>query len=92
MFPAGTRIRRGSDLVLWVHATFLESAILVYEQLVAPVSEADRDACCDEAAGVALALGARARVPRTACAGRHARAMPLAASSSATTRAYWPTR
>jgi uncharacterized protein (DUF2236 family) len=67
VFPAGAPYSAEDPaLVLWVHATFLESAVLVYERLVAPVSQADRDAYCDEAAGVALALGARAHdVPRT---------------------------
>jgi uncharacterized protein (DUF2236 family) len=66
-FPVGTPYSaEDPDLVLWVHATFLESALLVYERLIAPVPAADRDAYCDEAAGIALALGARAHdVPRT---------------------------
>ncbi len=54
------------DLVLWVHATLIESVVLVYEQLVAPVSAADRDTYLQEAVDVALALGARdAELPRT---------------------------
>jgi uncharacterized protein (DUF2236 family) len=67
VFPAGTPYSAEDPaLVLWVHATFLQSAMLVYDRLVAPVSEADRDAYCDEAAGVALALGARPNeVPRS---------------------------
>jgi uncharacterized protein (DUF2236 family) len=54
------------ELVLWVHATLLESLPLAYECLVHPLSEADHDAYCAESAGVAVALGARERhVPRT---------------------------
>jgi uncharacterized protein (DUF2236 family) len=67
VFPAGTPYSaEDPSLVLWVHVTFMESAVLVYDRLVAPVSLVDRDAYCDEAAGVALALGARPNeVPRT---------------------------
>jgi uncharacterized protein (DUF2236 family) len=54
------------DLVLWVHATLLESIPLTYEQLVAPLTDAERDAYCDEAASAAIELGApRGEVPRT---------------------------
>jgi uncharacterized protein (DUF2236 family) len=52
--------------VLWVHLTLLDSLPRVYELLVAPLSAADRDAYCAEAAWAAIALGARAAdVPRT---------------------------
>ncbi len=66
IFPAGTPYSAEDPaLVLWVHATFLESAVLVYERLIAPVPDADRDRYCDEGAGVAIALGARTHdVPR----------------------------
>ncbi len=54
------------DLVLWVHATLLDSLPLVYEHLVAPLDADGRDAYCNEAADVAIALGAReVDVPRT---------------------------
>src|SRR6187399_2791795 len=54
VFPAGAPYSAEDPaLVLWVHATFMESAVLVYERLIAPVSEADRDRYCDEGAGVA---------------------------------------
>jgi uncharacterized protein (DUF2236 family) len=54
------------DLVLWVHATLLESIPLVYEKLVRPLSDDERDAYCAEAAPVAVDLGAREHeVPRT---------------------------
>lgn len=53
-------------LVLWVHATLVESVLLAYETFVAPVADAERDAYCDEAAWVAVALRARPDdVPRT---------------------------
>jgi uncharacterized protein (DUF2236 family) len=66
-FAAGTRYSaEDPDLVLWVHATLLESLPLAYELLVAPLSTADRDAYCEEAAPVAIALCARERdVPRS---------------------------
>jgi uncharacterized protein (DUF2236 family) len=67
LFEAGTPYSAEDPaLLLWVHATLLESIPLAYGQLVAPLDEADRDAYCVEAAPVAIALGARpAEVPRT---------------------------
>jgi len=57
-FPAGTRYSaEDPELVLWVHLTLLESIPLVYERFVEPISGADRDAFCREAAWVAQALG-----------------------------------
>jgi uncharacterized protein (DUF2236 family) len=66
--PAGTCYSAEDPaLVLWVHATLLESIPLVYERVIAPLTSAQRDAYCDEAAWVAIALGAREeQVPRTA--------------------------
>jgi uncharacterized protein (DUF2236 family) len=66
-FPAGTRYSaEDPDLVLWVHVTLLDSIPLVYSLFVAPLTEAERDAYCADAAAVAIALGAReAEVPRT---------------------------
>jgi uncharacterized protein (DUF2236 family) len=56
-------------LVLWVHATLLESIPLAYERLVGPLTEAERDRYCDEAASTATALGVVDRpIPRTAAA------------------------
>lgn len=58
-YPAGTRYSAEDPaLLLWVHATLLESAVIVYDALVKPVSTAERDAYCRETAGVAVALGA----------------------------------
>lgn len=66
-FPAGTCYSAEDPaLVLWVHVTLLESVPLVYELLVAPLTDAERDEYCAEAAWVAIALGARPEdVPRT---------------------------
>lgn len=61
-FPAGTiYAAEDSDLLIWVHATLLDSIPLVYERLVGPLSDLERDQYCVEAAPVARALGARAR-------------------------------
>jgi uncharacterized protein (DUF2236 family) len=66
-FPAGTPYSAEDPaLVLWVHATLLESIPLVYEKVVAPLTAGERDAYCAEAAGIAIELGARGEeVPRT---------------------------
>jgi uncharacterized protein (DUF2236 family) len=66
-FPAGTRYTaEDPDLVLWVHATLLESIPLVYELMVQPLTIRERDVYCDEAASTAIDLGARPNdVPRT---------------------------
>jgi len=67
MFPAGTPYTaEDPDLVLWVHATLLESIPMAYELLVQPLTAAERDAYCAEGADVAVELGARShQVPRT---------------------------
>lgn len=66
-FEAGTRYSaEDPDLVLWVHATLLESVPLAYERLVGPLTIAERDAYCAEAAPIAVELLARPdEVPRT---------------------------
>lgn len=66
-FPAGTPYSAEDPaLVLWVHATLLESVPLFYELLVGPLSESEHDAYCRDAASVAVALGAPANdVPRS---------------------------
>jgi uncharacterized protein (DUF2236 family) len=65
--PAGTRYSaEDPDLVLWVHATLLESVPLAYERFVRPLTDAERDAYCAAAAPIAIALMARSdEVPRT---------------------------
>jgi len=66
-FPAGTPYSaEDPSLLLWVHLTLLESVVLAYDAIVAPLDSAARDAYCDEAAPVAIDLGARPdEVPRT---------------------------
>jgi uncharacterized protein (DUF2236 family) len=66
-YPPGTRYSaEDPSLVLWVHATLLESVILVYERLIAPLTPAERDEYCVEAFPIAVALNAREEeVPRT---------------------------
>ncbi len=60
IFPAGTRYSaEDPSLVLWVHATLVDSIVLAYDGLVAPLSVGDRDVYCQEAALVAIELGAR---------------------------------
>jgi len=54
------------DLVLWVHATLLDSIPLIYGRVVQPITALERDAYCAEAASVAIDLGAREpEVPRS---------------------------
>src|SRR4030095_2108459 len=58
-FPAGTRYSAEDPALLtWVHATLIESVVLMYEQLVEPLTAVERDRYCDDAAAVAIALGA----------------------------------
>lgn len=66
-YPAGTRYSaEDPTLVLWVHATLIESVLMVYEQLVAPLSTAEKDEYCSEAFPIAVALAAREEeVPKT---------------------------
>ena len=66
IFPAGTPYSaEDPDLVLWVHATLLESIPLLYGLVVQPLTLEERDTYCREAAPIALDLGARsADVPR----------------------------
>jgi uncharacterized protein (DUF2236 family) len=57
-FTAGTRYSaEDPELVGWVHLTLLDSIPLVYELFIEPISEADRDTFCREAAWLAHALG-----------------------------------
>lgn len=48
------------SLLLWVHATLLDSGVRMHD-VVRPLTEAERDAYCDQAAPLAVALGARAQ-------------------------------
>jgi len=67
VFPAGTRYSAEDPaLVLWVHATLIESVVDLYGRVREPMSDDERDAYCGEAAEVAVALGADpAEVPVT---------------------------
>jgi uncharacterized protein (DUF2236 family) len=65
--PAGTPYSAADpDLLLWVHATLLDSMLLAYETLVAPLTAEERDRYCAEAAETGEALGIPAgRMPRS---------------------------
>jgi uncharacterized protein (DUF2236 family) len=67
IFAAGTPYSAEDPaLLLWVHATLLDSIPPIYERLVAPLTEVERDRYCDASASVAIDLGARREeVPRT---------------------------
>jgi uncharacterized protein (DUF2236 family) len=57
--PEGARPYRATDpaLLQWVHATTVQSFLLAYELYVGPLSRAERDGYCDEAARGAAPLG-----------------------------------
>ena len=60
-FPAGTRYSAEDPaLLLWVHATLMDSVLMTYETLVAPIDASTRDEYCREAATVVIELGADA--------------------------------
>jgi uncharacterized protein (DUF2236 family) len=66
-FPAGTPYSAEDPaLLLWVHATLVESIVEVYERLVTPLNGIERDEYCADSAEVAVALGAHSEdVPRS---------------------------
>ena len=66
-FPAGTCYSaEDPSLLLWVHATLIDSILRVYDQLVRPLTDSERDVYCAEAADVAVALGAQDKdMPRS---------------------------
>ena len=66
-FRAGTRYSAEDPaLLLWVHATLVDSSVDIYQRVVAPLTAAELDALCDESAPVLLELGGdAATVPRT---------------------------
>jgi uncharacterized protein (DUF2236 family) len=65
-FAAGTRYSAEDPaLLLWVHATLLESIPLVYARVVRPMSAGELDEYCEEAAWVPPALGAHEGAPRS---------------------------
>ncbi len=55
--PAGTPYSAGNpELLRWVHATLIDSLPLAYTQFVGPLSRAEEDAYCAEAAAAAPLL------------------------------------
>ncbi len=66
-FAAGTPYSAEDPALLtWVHVTLIESMVLMYEELIAPLTGAARDRYCDDAADIAVALGASPHgVPRS---------------------------
>lgn len=60
--PGGTPYRAGDPgLLLWVHATLVDSALVTYETFVAPLSRDERDAYWREAWSIGRLLGIPAR-------------------------------
>jgi uncharacterized protein (DUF2236 family) len=66
-FPAGTRYSAEDPaLLLWVHATLLESSAEIYQRTVAPLTPAELDVMCEESAPLVAELGGDASTtPRT---------------------------
>ncbi|HET9370963.1 MAG TPA: oxygenase MpaB family protein [Vicinamibacterales bacterium] len=66
IFPAGTPYSaRDPRLLLWVHATLMDSMTIAYETFVGPLTAAEKDAYTLEAAWLPAALGVpEADVPR----------------------------
>ena len=64
-FPAGTPYSaQDPDLLLWVHATLIESNLMAYERFVGTVAPEEKDGYCLEATEIAVMLGVpRARIP-----------------------------
>ncbi len=62
-FPAGTPYSASdAELMLWVHATLVESSLAVYERFVSVLSPADKERYYQEMALVARLFGASAAV------------------------------
>ena len=60
-FPAGTRYSAEDPaLLLWVHATLLDSTADIYTRLVAPLGRAELDTMCVESAPLVAELGGNA--------------------------------
>lgn len=66
-FPAGTFYSAEDPaLLLWVHATLLDSTVDLYQRVVSPLAPSDRDAYCAESVPALEALGGdAAAAPRT---------------------------
>lgn len=59
VFPAGTPYSAHDPALLrWVHATLLDSALLIYQQIIGPLSPAEEDAYCAGAQRMEAVLGA----------------------------------
>jgi uncharacterized protein (DUF2236 family) len=57
-FPAGTRYSAEDPaLLLWVHATLIDSTADIYQRVVAPLTPSDLDALCTESAPLLHELG-----------------------------------
>lgn len=57
-FPAGTPYSaEDPELLLWVHATLLDSIPDMYQRIVGPLTDAELDAFCRESAPTLVALG-----------------------------------
>jgi uncharacterized protein (DUF2236 family) len=69
-YAAGTPYSaHDADLLLWVHATLLDSILIVYRDLVGPLTAADQDDYLDAAARGMARLGVPAdRAPRSVAA------------------------
>jgi len=65
-FPRGTRYDASDpDLLLWVHATLVDTALVIYERFVGPLDARDRARFWEESKITARLLGVpEARLPR----------------------------
>jgi uncharacterized protein (DUF2236 family) len=62
-FPAGTRYSAADpELMMWVHATLVDTALLVYRGWIGPLSERDQETYYQEMKVLACALGTPASV------------------------------
>jgi len=58
-YAAGTRYSAEDPaLLLWVHATLIDTTIRLFEMLAGDLTDLERDAYCRDSAGVAIELGA----------------------------------
>jgi len=66
VFEAGTAYSADDPaLLLWVHATLVDTALRVYTRFFRPLTDADRDEYCRETAPLVQALGAPDPGPET---------------------------
>jgi uncharacterized protein (DUF2236 family) len=70
IFPAGTPYSaRDGRLLVWVHATLVDSLVLTYEQLVGPLTHDEKNQYAAESAWLARELGAPAEMVPSDAAG-----------------------